>query len=47
MIIFSSKFVSGCMLEMPTPPVFFLLHPNTVHAWSSALKSVAGLDHRL
>lgn len=25
MIIFSSRLVSGCVLEMPTPPVFFFL----------------------
>jgi hypothetical protein len=45
MIIFSSKFVSGCMLEMPTPPVFFLLHPSAEHACLSVAKPVAWLDH--
>ena len=42
MIILSSRFVSGCMLEMPTPPVFFLLQPSTatrsgICSWPGAL----------
>jgi hypothetical protein len=44
MIIFSSRFVSGCMLEMPTPPVFFLLHPNTAFCPFVSFRDCSSVD---